>query len=85
MRALLDEWKKAPRLDRKTDDALWKRFSHARTSFDKHRRAHFAELDAARSEASARKEKLIKEAEELSSSTDWGPTARRYRDLMTEW
>jgi hypothetical protein len=85
LRELLDDWKKAPRLDRKTDDALWKRFSHARTAFDKHRRAHFAELDAQRGEAAGRKEKLIAEAEELSTSTDWGPTARRYRDLMTEW
>jgi hypothetical protein len=64
---------------------LWKRFSHARTAFDKHRRAHFAELDAQRGEAAGRKETLIAEAEELSTSTDWGPTARRYRDLMTEW
>jgi hypothetical protein len=85
MRTLLDEWKAAARLDRKTDDTLWKRFSHARTSFDKNRRAHFAELDSQRSEAAERKEKLIAEAVELSTSTDWGPTARRYRDLMTEW
>jgi hypothetical protein len=85
LRALLDDWKKAPRLDRKTDDALWKRFSHARTSFDKRRRTHFAELDTQRSTAAERKEQLIREAEELSSSTDWGPTARRYRDLMSEW
>jgi hypothetical protein len=85
MRGLLDEWKQAARLDRKTDDALWKRFSHARTSFDKQRRAHFAELDSQRSEAAGKKERLIKEAEELSTSTDWGPTARRYRELMTEW
>jgi hypothetical protein len=85
LRALLDEWKSAARLDRKTDDALWKRFSHARTAFDKHRRAHFAELDTQRASAAEDKEKLIREAEELSSSTDWGPTARRYRDLMTQW
>ena len=35
--------------------------------------------------AAERKEKLIAEAEELATSTDWGPTARRYRDLMNEW
>lgn len=85
LRALLDEWKAAARLDRKTDDALWKRFSHARTSFDKQRRAHFAELDSQRTGAAEAKEKLIKEAVELSTSRDWGPTARRYRDLMAEW
>jgi hypothetical protein len=64
---------------------LWKRFSHARTAFDKRRRAHFAELDEQRGEAAARKEKLIKAAEALSSSKEWGETARAYRDLMTEW
>lgn len=85
LRGLLDEWKEAARLDRKTDDALWKRFSHARTAFDKHRRAHFAELDTQRASAAEAKEKLIAQAEELSTSTEWVPTARRYRDLMAEW
>ncbi len=85
LRALLDEWKVAPRLDRKTDDALWKRFSHARTAFDKHRRAHFAELDISRAAATEAKEKLIREAESLSDSKDWGATATRYRELMRQW
>ena len=85
LRELLEEWKKAPRLERKVDDALWKRFSHARTAFDKRRRVHFAELDEQRSEATAKKEKLIKKAEELSTSKEWGDTARAYRDLMAEW
>jgi len=85
MRALLDEWKAAPRLERKADDALWKRFSHARTAFDKRRRVHFAELDEQRAGAAQRKEKLIKEAEALSSSKEWGDTAKRYRELMDQW
>ncbi len=85
LRELLEAWKSAPRLERKVDDALWKRFSHARTGFDKRRRAHFAELDEHRGEATARKEKLIKKAEELSSSKEWGETAKAYRDLMAEW
>jgi Domain of Unknown Function (DUF349) len=85
LRELLDQWKAAPRLERKVDDALWKRFSHARTSFDKRRRVHFAELDEQRGEAAARKEKLIKKAEELSTSKEWADTAKAYRDLMTEW
>ena len=85
LRELLDEWKAAPRLERKADDALWKRFSHARTAFDKRRRAHFAELEVERGEAAARKEKLIKEAEALSTSKEWGDTAKRYRELMAQW
>jgi hypothetical protein len=85
LRDLLEEWKRAPRLDRKADDALWKRFSHARTAFDKRRRAHFAELDVSREEAVAKKEKLIKAAEALSTSKEWGDTAKAYRDLMAQW
>ena len=85
LRALVDTWKGLPRLDRKSDDELWHRFSHARSAFSKRRKAHFASLDAQREEARRRKEKLVAEAEALSGSTDWGPTAARYRELMAEW
>ena len=85
LRALVDTWKALPRLDRKSDDELWHRFSHARSVFSKHRKAHFATLDAERDQARAAKEKLVAEAEALSSSTEWGDTAAAYRDLMTRW
>lgn len=87
--ALLDEWKTAQRhgvrIDRGAEDALWKRFSHARTSFDKARRTHFAALDKRNAEAKGVKADLVARAEALASSTDWGPTARAFRDLMDEW
>jgi hypothetical protein len=85
LRALVDTWKGLPRLDRKADDELWHRFSHARSVFSKRRKAHFASLDAQREDARRTKEKLVTEALSLSGSTDWGPTAARYRELMTEW
>ncbi|MEN8652836.1 DUF349 domain-containing protein [Streptomyces sp. 21So2-11] len=85
LRALVDIWKGLPRLDRKSDDELWHRFSHARSAFSKRRKAHFASLDAQREEARKAKEKLVVESEALSGSTDWVTTAARYRDLMTEW
>ena len=56
MKVLLDEWKAAPRLDRKTDDELWHRLSQARSAFAKRRKQHFAELDAQRVEIRAHKE-----------------------------
>jgi len=84
-KTLLEEWKAAPRGDRGREQELWKRFSHARSTFDKHRRSHFARLDAERSQAKSVKESLIGEAEALSTSTDWNTTARAYRDLMTQW
>ncbi|MFE7763271.1 DUF349 domain-containing protein [Streptomyces sp. NPDC057438] len=85
LRALVDTWKGLPRLDRKSDDELWHRFSHARSAFSKRRKAHFAQLDAQREDARKTKEKLVAEAESLSNSTDWGPTAARYRELMADW
>jgi hypothetical protein len=85
MRDLLDEWKALPRIDRATDDALWRRFSTARTAYTRRRKAHFAEQHEKRDAARAVKERLATEAEELATSTDWGPTAGRYRDLMRQW
>ncbi|GGV67274.1 DUF349 domain-containing protein [Streptomyces massasporeus] len=85
LRALVDTWKGLPRLDRKSDDELWHRFSHARSAFSKRRKQHFAQLDAQREEARKTKERLVSEAEALSNSTDWGVTAARYRELMSEW
>jgi hypothetical protein len=85
MRQLLEEWKAAPRGDRPTEAALWKRLSAARNAFTKRRKAYFAGLEEEREEARARKEKLAAEAEALASSTDWGPTASCFRDLMRSW
>ncbi|MCS0601818.1 DUF349 domain-containing protein [Streptomyces sp. LP11] len=85
LRALVDTWKGLPRLDRKSDDELWHRFSHARSAFSKRRKAHFAQLDSQREDARRIKERLVAEAESLSGSTDWGPTAARYRELMADW
>lgn len=84
-RTLLEEWKSLPRLDRATDDALWRRFSTARTHYTRRRKAHFAELAGRREQAREIKEGIVAEAEELATSTDWGGTARRYRELMSSW
>jgi hypothetical protein len=85
LRDLLDEWKALPRLDRSSDDTLWRRFSTARTTYTRRRKAHFAEQHEQRDAARAVKERLATEAEALADSTEWGPTAGRYRDLMREW
>lgn len=85
LKDLLEEWKKAPRLDKKSDTELWKRFSAARNHFDKKRRTHFASLSKKQSEVKGAKEKIVQEAEALANSTDWVATARRYKALMDQW
>jgi Domain of Unknown Function (DUF349) len=88
LRDLFEEWRRLQResrLDKHTEDELWKRFSHARTAFDRKRRQHFGALDEQRGQARMAKEQLVTGAEALASSTDWAATASAYRDLMTRW
>ncbi|MCS4536355.1 DUF349 domain-containing protein [Corynebacterium sp. HS2168-gen11] len=85
IRDILEEWKSIRGIDRKTDDALWKRYSRARDAFNRRRGAHFAELDRGRAAARKLKEALVERAEELKESTDWNDTARAFRELMDQW
>jgi hypothetical protein len=85
LRTIGDDWKRLPHLEKKADDELWQRVAAARKSFAERRTAHFAALEQQREVSKTRKEKLIKQAEELQSSTDWKATADRYKQLMTEW
>lgn len=89
IRELFDRWKRAqaehPKLPRSEDQALWKRFSAARSTLDRGRREFFAARDTRSAEGKRIKEKLVARAEELSTSTDWRTTGGKYRDLMQEW
>ncbi|HEX3822979.1 MAG TPA: DUF349 domain-containing protein [Mycobacteriales bacterium] len=84
-RAIVEEWKAIRGVDRKTDAKLWEQLSQARRQFDSRRRAHFAAVEEQRGVAAERKTKLAGEAEKLATSTEWTPTARRFRDMMAEW
>jgi Domain of Unknown Function (DUF349) len=85
LRAIVDEWRQIRGVDRKTDDALWKRFAAARDAFGRRRGQHFAQLDAERSTVKEAKEDLIARAEELAASSDWKETTAAMRELMAEW
>ena len=84
-RAIVDEWKSIPRHDRALEQELWKQISAARSTFDRARRSHFHSLEKEHQEAKAAKKALVAEAQALSSSTEWGPTAAAYRELMERW
>lgn len=84
-RAIVDEWKAIPRHDRALEQELWKQISTARSTFDRARRSHFHTVEKEHQQAKAAKRALVEEAKALSSSTDWGPTAAAYRDLMERW
>lgn len=84
-KSIVEDWKKIRGVDRKTDDALWKRFAAARDTFTRRRGAHFADLDRQRDTARLRKEEIVAEAETLATSVEWGPTGSRMKTLMSEW
>lgn len=84
-RALLDEWKKLPRIDKATDDDLWHRFSSARTAYTRRRKAKFAEQTTQREQAKRAKLAIIEAAKQLADSTDWANTAAEFRNLMNQW
>ena len=89
LRKLLEEWKTAQRsgvrIDRGKEDELWKRFSAARSTFDRGRRQFFSELDEANAAIKAKKALIVKDAEKLADSTDWAATGAAYRGLMDKW
>jgi hypothetical protein len=89
LKEILDVWREAqrtgPKIDRPTEDELWRRFSHARTGFDRKRRAFFTELDKRQGAAKLAKEQIVTEAEKLAASQDWGNTGREFRNLMDRW
>lgn len=84
-RLLVEEWKSIPRFDRAAEQPQWQRISTARSSFDKAKRVHFANLEKQHGAAKAAKQKLVAEAEAMADSTDWNTTAAAYRGLMDRW
>ena len=87
MTALFEEWqanqKSSPRLPKAEADALWKRFSAARTKIESAKRAFFAASDAASKAAKATKQALVEKAEALAEKGS--DSVADYRKLLDAW
>ena len=85
--ALFEAWqqsqKSGPRLPKAAADALWKRFSAARTKVEAAKRAFFAASDAASKAAKATKLALVEKAEALTSKG--ADAVADYRKLLDAW
>lgn len=88
-RSLFDQWQQhqrtSARLDKTDADALWKRFSAARTTFNQARRKWAQARDNERATTKQVKETIIAEANTLKDSTDWGETSHKFNELMDRW
>lgn len=82
---LMDRWKAIGSAGRDHDDALWAKFQAKRQRFFDRRTRHFEQQEQARDANRDAKERLIRQAESLSSSTDWKGTGDELRDLMDQW
>ena len=87
MNELFERWqnlqKAGAKVPKSQADPIWKRFSHARATFERGRRAYFATLDTQFKEAKAQKEQLVDRAEKLVAKG--GEAASEYRSLQDQW
>lgn len=87
MASLFESWQNAqksgPRPPKAEADALWKRFSAARTKFEAAKRAFFAAADSTAKAAKAKKAALVERAEALVSKG--ADASTDYRNLLAEW
>ncbi|MBM3691583.1 MAG: DUF349 domain-containing protein [Actinobacteria bacterium] len=83
--SMLATWKELPRFDRKVEQELWKVFSHARSTFDKRKRTHFAEQTKLRTSAATLKREIVEKAESIKDSSNWVETAKKFKELMDKW
>ncbi|GAA1506044.1 hypothetical protein BJ978_002778 [Agromyces terreus] len=85
--ALFSSWQRhqqdGPRLPKNDANELWKRFRTARSTIETHRKAFFAELDAAHRDVRSRKQQLIERAEALAPRG--ADAIGDYRALLDDW
>ncbi len=87
MTKLFEQWqelqKSGPKVSKSDADAIWKRFSSARTRFETAKRGYFAGLDATNKIVKAKKNSIVEAAEALVAKGSDDIAA--YRKLLDEW
>lgn len=87
MTKLFEQWqelqKSGPKVAKSEADAIWKRFSSARTRFETAKRGYFAGLDATNKQVKAKKNSIVEQAEALAAKGSDDIAA--YRKLLDEW
>lgn len=87
MTGLFEQWqalqKNGSKVPKSEADAIWKRFSSARTRFETAKRGYFAGLDATNKQTKAKKNSIVEAAEALAAKGSDDIAA--YRKLLDEW
>ena len=82
---LFRRWKAAGSAGRAYDEKLWKSFKAAADAFHQRRAKHFAEVARIAKAKATAKQKLIAEAEKLSSISDYDTAKGQFSDIMVRW
>lgn len=83
--ALQAEWKTIGFAPKNVNVKIYERFRTACDQFFTAKNEFFAQLKEKYSENIAKKEALVKQAQELAESTDWKATAEKLQQLQKEW
>ena len=87
MTSLFEQWqtsqKSGPKLPKSEADAIWKRFSVARTKFESAKRQYFAALDVSNKAVKAKKNEIVSQAEALVQKG--ADAISEYRKLLDDW
>lgn len=82
---LQEEWKKAGYGPRDENEQIWQEFRGICNAFFARKKVFYGERNDQFSDVKARKEALIKEAEELKTSTDWKAGTQKILNLQKRW
>lgn len=84
-KALVEEWKNAPHVEKETSDKLWETIEKARNHFYERKRAHQEQFDNDMMANLDQKMELCELAEGLATSEKWRESAEEYKSLMERW
>ncbi len=84
-RELVEEWKKAPYIEKEVSDKLWEQIEAARNHFYDRKRSFQEAVDIEMMQNLDLKLELCEKAESFSQSDNWKETAEAYKQLMEDW
>jgi hypothetical protein len=83
--ALMEEWKKAGRVQHDKGDELWKRYNDAQDKFFEAKKLHFDAQRSVLDENYNRKKVIYDRAETVKHSTHWSDATAEMLELLEEW
>ncbi len=82
---LMEEWKKIGKVPYEKADELWNRLCAAKDHFFAGKRQHDENVKVMLSDNYAKKQAIVKRADEIKNSSQWKTATEEMNELMDEW